>query len=90
MDVLSELGEWIQTFLVTGLEWLPFIDNGEVFIENISKWLTGGAVGGGLASIPLYQILLARRTARYAKRVIKRVIKWVLIIGGIALALQFL
>lgn len=90
MESLGELVQWLQSLLVQTVELLPFIDNGQAFISKVSSWLSYGALGGGLATIPMYQILVARYTIRYAKRILRKVVKWIIIIGVIGFILKFL
>lgn len=89
MDILVNMFDWLQNLLVTVIEWLPFIDNGQAFIESASSWFLKLAFGGGLLAVPTYQILIARYSMRIAKRIFRKIIRWAIITGVIALIIKF-
>lgn len=87
MNIIVDL---LQTVFIAIVDWLPFIEDGQAFWDTLSTWVLRGAIGGGIASYPFYQIMIARYSLRVAKRIIRKIVRLLIIIGIIALAVKYL
>lgn len=89
MTIYTSLLAWLEPFLVQAIEWLPFVNDGHAIWETISTWALRGAIGGGIMSYPLYQVLIVRYSIRKARRIFRKLIRWMIIIGVLALVIQY-
>lgn len=89
MTILTGLFSWIEPLLVDTIEWLPFINDGQLFWDTLSSWALRFLVGGGIASYPLYQVLIARYSIGVVKRLFRKVLRIAIWIGIIALVVKF-
>lgn len=89
MTILTGILAWIEPMLINTIEWLPFVNDGQAFWDTISSWALRFAVGGGIASYPLYQVLIARYSIGVAKRILRKLIRTAIWIGIIALIIQY-
>lgn len=90
MSILTTLIAWLEPAIMSIMESVPFIDDGQAFWNTLSKWALRFTVGGGIASYPLYQIIIARYSIRIARRVIRKLLRWIIILGSIGLVVYFL
>ena len=90
MEFLGEVIQWFQTTIVSLVELLPFVDNGQDLVEKATSWFLVGGIGGAASTVPLYQALVARYTIRHAKRIVRRILRVIIGIMVIALTLKLL
>lgn len=90
MSILTGVLSWLEPMLVNAIEWLPFINDGQAFWDSISSWALRFLVGGGIASYPLYQVLIARYSIGVAKRILRKLIRIAIWVGIVAIIIKFI